>query len=43
MKPFKTKAYIHSLNKEKPSSTEMDEITVLEEIGNNQYKVIIVV
>ncbi len=39
MKPFKTKAYIHSLNKEKPSSTEMDEITVLEEIDNNQYKV----
>lgn len=39
MKPFKTKAYIHSLNKEKLSSTEMDEITVLEEIGNNKYKI----
>ena len=31
MKPFKTQAHIHSLN------GEMDEITVLEETGNNEY------
>lgn len=39
MKPFKTKAYIQSLNQGKMTSTEMGEITVLEEIGNNLYKV----
>ena len=33
MKPFKTQAHIHSLN------GEMDETTVLEEIGNNEYMV----
>lgn len=33
MKPFKTQAHIHSLN------GEMDEITVLEETGNNEYLV----
>ncbi len=33
MIPFKTKAHIHSLG------GEMDEITVLEEIGDNKYLV----
>ena len=33
MKPFNAMAHIHSLN------GEMQEITVLEEIGNNAYKV----
>ena len=33
MKPFKTQARIHSLD------GEMDEITVLEEIGDNKYLV----
>ena len=31
MTPFKTQAFIHSLNKENLQSTETDEITVLEE------------
>ena len=31
MKPYKTPAHIHSLN------GEMAEITVLEEVGNNDY------
>ena len=31
MKPFTTYAYINSLNQGKMQSTEMDEITVLEE------------
>lgn len=31
MTPFKTQAHIHSLN------GEMDEITILKEIGNNEY------
>lgn len=31
MKPFKTQAHIHSLN------GEMEEITVLKELGNNDY------
>ena len=31
MKPFKTMAHIHSLN------GEMDEITVIEECGDNDY------
>lgn len=39
MKPFKTQAYINSLNRGKLTSTEMDEITVLAEIGNNLYKI----
>lgn len=39
MTPFKTKAYIQSLNKGKITSTEMDEITVLDKIGDNLYKV----
>ena len=33
MKPFKTQAHIHSLD------GQMDEITVLEELGNNSYLV----
>ena len=33
MKPFKTQAHIHSLN------GKMDEITILKEIGNNEYLV----
>ena len=33
MKPFKTQAHIHSLD------GKMDEITVLEEIGDNKYLV----
>ena len=33
MKPFKTQAHIHSLD------GKMDEITVLEETGNNEYLV----
>lgn len=33
MTPFKTQAHIHSLN------GEMDEITILKEIGNNEYLV----
>ncbi len=39
MKKFKTKAHIQSLNQGRMTSTEMGEITVLEEIGNNLYKV----
>ena len=37
MKPFKTYAYIYSLNKGKLNSTEMDEITILEKVGDNDY------
>lgn len=33
MKPFKTQAHIHSLD------GQMDEITVLEELGHNSYLV----
>ena len=33
MTPFKTQAHIHSLN------GEMDEITILKEIGHNEYLV----
>ena len=33
MKPFKTQAHIHSLD------GQMDEITVLKELGNNSYLV----
>lgn len=39
MKPFTAQAYIHSLNEEKLHSTEKGEITVLEELNNNTYKV----
>ncbi len=31
MKPYTAFAYIYSLNRGKPKSTEMDEITILEE------------
>lgn len=31
MKPYTVYAYIYSLNREKPQSTEIDEITILEE------------
>ena len=33
MTPFKTQAHIHSLN------GKMDEVTILKEIGNNEYLV----
>ena len=36
---MKTLAYIKSLNKDKLHSTEMDEVEILEELDNNQYKV----
>ncbi len=36
---YKIQAYVQSLNIGKATSTEKDEITVLEEIGNNLYKV----
>lgn len=39
MTPFKTQAFIQSLNLGKITSTEMDEITVLDKIGDNLYKV----
>ena len=38
MKPFKTYAFIQSLNKGKMQSTELDEVEILEELPNNQYK-----
>ena len=37
MNPFKTYAYIYSLNRGKLNSTEMDEITILEKVGDNDY------
>ena len=37
MKPFKTYAYIYSLNRGKLNSTEMDEIKILEKVGDNDY------
>ncbi len=37
MKPFKTDAFIYSLNQGKMTSTEMDEITVLEQREDNTY------
>lgn len=42
MKPFKTNAYINSLNQGKLQSTEMDEITILEERNdaNGKYYVV---
>ncbi len=39
MKSFTTQAYIASLNLERITSTQMGEIIVLEEMGNNNYKV----
>ena len=38
MKPFKTYAYIYSLNRGKMESTELDEVEIIEELPNNQYK-----
>lgn len=38
MKPFKTNAYIYSLNQGKMQSTEMDGITILEERNDNRGK-----
>ena len=37
MTPFKIQAYIYSLNRGKEISTEMDEIIILKQIGNNDY------
>lgn len=37
MTPFKIQAYIYSLNRGKENSTEMDEIIILKQIGNNDY------
>ena len=34
---YKTTAYIQSLKKKKMQSTETDEITVLEKVGDNDY------
>lgn len=37
MNGFKTQAYIQSLNKGKMQPEVMDEITVLEKVGDNDY------
>ncbi len=37
MYPFKTQAYINSLNVGKMQPEVMDEITVLEKVGDNDY------
>lgn len=37
MKPYKTQAYIQSLNKELINPTYKDEITVLKKVGDNDY------
>ena len=37
MTPFKTQAYIQSLNKGLMKPTNTDEITVLEKVGDNDY------
>ncbi len=37
MKAFKTQAYINSLNVGKMKPEVMDEITVLEKVGDNDY------
>ena len=37
MKEFKTQAYIQSLNMGKMKSDTMDQITVLQKIGDNDY------
>lgn len=39
MVSYKTKAYINSLNTGKMKPEVMDEITVLEKVGNNDYVV----
>ncbi len=38
MKPFKTYAFIQSLNFGKINSTKQDEVEIIEELANNQYK-----
>ncbi len=37
MTPYKTQAYINSLNVGKMKPEVMDEITVLEKVGDNDY------
>lgn len=37
MTPYKTQAYIQSLNHELTKPTYKDEITVLEKVGDNDY------
>lgn len=37
MNGYKTQAYIYSLNKGKMQPEVMDEITVLEKVGDNDY------
>ena len=37
MTPFKTQAYIQSLNKWLIKPTHKDEITILEKVGDNDY------
>lgn len=37
MNGYKTQAYINSLNKGKMQPEVMDEITVLEQVGDNDY------
>lgn len=37
MNPYKTQAYIQSLNKGLINPTYTDEITVLEKVGDNDY------
>ncbi len=37
MTPYKTLAYIQSLNREKMQPEITDEITVLEKVGDNDY------
>ncbi len=37
MTPYKTQAYIQSLNREKMQPEITDEITVLEKVGDNDY------
>jgi hypothetical protein len=38
MKPFKTYVFINSLNRGKLESIETDEVEILEELPNNQYR-----
>lgn len=37
MTPFKTQAFINSLNKGLITPTHKDEVTVLEKVGDNDY------
>ena len=37
MRPYKTQAYIQSLNQGLMQPTHMDEITVLEKVGDNDF------